>query len=101
MFMPNCIAMAGSDIDLNKIFPNKPQSEFVVVMDNEPRNKQIVDRIDKYIDQGYNVCIWPEDVHQKDINDMVLEGIDPEWIIVKNTRSGLTAKAALSQWKKL
>lgn len=101
MFLPNCVAMAGSSVKLEDVFPNKPKNEIVVVMDNEPRNKDIVNTIDKYIDEGYSVCIWPEDIHQKDINDMVLEGLDPEWIIVQNTRSGLIAKAALSQWKKI
>ena len=101
MFLPNCVAMAGSAINLEDVFPDKLKNEIVVVMDNEPRNKDIVKRIDKYIDDGYNVCIWPEDVHQKDINDMVLEGLDPEWIILQNTKSGLIAKAALSQWKRI
>jgi hypothetical protein len=101
MFMPNCIAMAGSSVNLSNVFPNKPREEIVVVMDNEPRNGQIVKQIDKYIDEGYSVCIWPEDIAEKDINDMVLHGLDPEMIIVQNVRSGLMAKAALSQWKKI
>ncbi len=101
MFMPNCVAMAGSAINLAEIFPNKLRSEITVIMDNEPRNKDIVRQIDKYIDDGYNVCIWPDNIQEKDINDMVLAGLDPEWIIVQNTRNGLTAKAALSQWKKI
>ena len=101
LFLPNCIAMAGSSVKLEDVFPNKLKNEIVVVMDNEPRNKDIVNTIDKYIDEGYSVCIWPEEVHQKDINDMVLDGLDPEWIIQQNTRSGLIAKAALSQWKKI
>lgn len=100
MFLPNCIAMAGSSVDLEVIFPNKSKDEIVVVMDNEPRNKQIVDRIDKYIEQGYSVCIWPEDIVEKDVNDMILAGLDPEWIIMQNIKRGLTAKAALTQWKK-
>lgn len=101
MFLPNCIAMAGSAINLEEVFPEKPKDEIIIVMDNEPRNKQIVDRIDKYIDDGYNVCIWPSIIEQKDINDMVLAGLDPEAIILENTKRGLLAKAALTQWKKI
>lgn len=101
MFLPNCIAMAGSAINLDEVFPEKPKDEIIIVMDNEPRNKQIVDRIDKYIDDGYNVCIWPSIIEQKDINDMVLAGLDPEAIILENTKRGLLAKAALTQWKKI
>ena len=101
MFLPNCIAMAGSSVKLEVIFPTKPKNEIVIVMDNEPRNKQIVERIDKYVDEGYNVCIWPESVVEKDINDMVSAGMDPETIIQQNTFSGLTAKTKLIQWKKI
>lgn len=101
MFLPNCIAMAGSAINLEDIFPNKPKEEIVIVMDNEPRNKQIVSQIDKYIDLGYSVCIWPDNINEKDINDMVLTGMDPEGIILQNIKRGLTAKAALTQWKKV
>ena len=101
MFLPNCVAMAGSAINLNEVFPTKPKDEIIIVMDNEPRNKQIVDRIDKYIDEGYNVCIWPSSIEYKDINDMVLGGLDPEAVIVENTKRGLFAKAALTQWKKI
>lgn len=101
LFLPNCIAMAGADVDLNTILPNKPASEFVVIMDNEPRNEQIVSRIENSIKRGYNVCIWPSDLIYKDVNDMVLNGLDPEAIIRENTKSGLTALAALTQWKKV
>lgn len=101
MFLPNCVAMAGSAVDLSKVFPDKDKKDIVVVMDNEPRNKQIVERIDKFIEQGYSVCIWPEEIHQKDINDMILEGLDPEMIIVTHVRNGLMAKAALTQWKRI
>lgn len=101
MFLPNCVAMAGADVKLKDVFPNTPNDQFIIVMDNEPRNKQIVDRIDKYIDMGYNVCIWPELIEEKDINDMVLAGIDPYKIIMENTKVGLMAKAALTQWKRV
>lgn len=101
MFLPNCVAMAGSSVKIESVFPTKLKNEIVVVMDNEPRNKQIVERIDKYIDEGYNVCVWPEHVVEKDINDMVLAGLDPETIIQQNTFSGLIAKTKLIQWKKI
>mgnify|MGYP000252196050 CR=1 FL=1 len=101
LFLPNCVAMAGADVDLNTILPNKPANEFVVIMDNEPRNEQIIKRIEKSIERGYNVCIWPDDLPYKDINDMVLAGLDPEAIIRDNTKSGLAALAALTQWKRI
>ena len=101
LFLPNCLAMAGADVDLNTVLPNKPASEFVMIMDNEPRNEQIVNRIENAISRGYNVCIWPDSLALKDVNDMVLTGLDPEKIIRENTKAGLTALAALTQWKKI
>jgi hypothetical protein len=104
MFIPNTIAMAGADLNIENVLTNVSRDLVTVVMDNEPRNKQIVDRIDQMIDRGYNVCIWPQEVGElKDINDMILSGIDPEHlkiIIDQNTHSGLQAKAALTFWKK-
>lgn len=101
MFLPNCVAMAGSSVGLDTALPNKPRNEVVIVMDNEPRNKDIVAIIDKRIDEGYNVVIWPDDLEYKDVNDMVLAGLDPEQIIRDNIKSGLQAKMALTMWKKV
>ena len=73
-------------------------------MDNEPRNREIVSAIDKYITLGFSVCIWPSNIHKKDINDMVLDGISLDNvvdIIRKNTYSGLAAKMKLVEWKKI
>jgi hypothetical protein len=101
LFLPNCIAMAGADVDLNTVLPNKSVDEFVIIMDNEPRNEHIIKRIENSIKRGYSVCIWPDGLDYKDVNDMVLAGLDPEAIIRENTKSGLTALAALTQWKKI
>lgn len=99
MFLPNCIAMAGSAASfLNTI------NDFVLIMDNEPRNKQIVDHIDKCIDLGYNVCLWPEYIPHKDINDMVLSGMkidEIKSIIDSNTYYGLQAKMRLVSWRRV
>ena len=99
MFLNNAIAMAGSDNSLPPGF-----SDLVYVYDNEPRNKEIVKIIDKYIDRGYNVCIWPSNVKEKDINDMILAGLESEdimSIINYNTFSGLMAKLKFSEWRKV
>jgi hypothetical protein len=86
--------MAGADLTL------QTDAKLTYVFDNEPRNKQICSRMEKAIDKGYNLVIWPEDVMAKDINDMVLLNIDPVRIIKENIFSGLAAKARLSQWSK-
>ena len=77
--------------------------EVVIVLDNEPRNKTTKESVDSAIKQGYNVCIWPSSVQQKDINDMVIAGLDPadiKMIIDNNTFNGLKAKLAFSVWSK-
>jgi hypothetical protein len=103
LFLPNALAM-GSSSNLNglKQFMDDP-SKFVIVMDNEPKNKEICSIVEKCIDLGYNVCIWPAHIEQKDINDMVLSGIKPEdvkLIIDCNTSSGLEARLRFVEWKK-
>lgn len=77
---------------------------YTFVYDNEPRNKQIVSNMRKAIDQGHNVCIWPNDITQKDINEMVLAGNSPatiQHIIDSNTHEGLIATMNLNQWSKI
>ena len=99
MFLPNCLAMAGSAASILDTMDN-----FVLIMDNEPRNKQIVDHIEKCIDLGYNVCLWPSNLEHKDINDMVLAGMSIDQIlrmIDNNTFNGLQAKMRLVSWRRV
>ena len=73
------------------------------MLDNEKRNKEIVNSLQKFITNGYSVCIWPEGVNGKDINDMILNGMSTDEIISvidTNTYSGLQADFILSQWRK-
>jgi hypothetical protein len=103
LFLPNAIAM-GSSNNLNgiKIFHDDP-TKFIIVHDNEPKNKDICSVVEKAIDLGYNVCIWPSTLVYKDINDIVLSGTKPEdvkLIIDCNTYTGLEAKLRLTDWKR-
>lgn len=97
MFINNSIAMCGSDVVLDRVqFPN-----CTFVYDNEPRNKQIVERITKTIQLGDKVVIWPTSVKEKDINDMILAGRDVQRMVECNTYHGLEAKLKLIEWKKV
>lgn len=96
LFVDNCIAMAGSDADLNKY-----KESAVIALDNEPRNKQIVSKMAKYLDAGFKVVIWPENLKEKDMNDMYLAGHSPNFIIRNNIHSGLAGKIKLNTWKKV
>ena len=100
MFVDNAIAMVGADID--KTFLNdKCDINFVMVYDNEKRNKQIVDRMEKAINYKLPIVIWPSDVKEKDINEMTLAGLDVNSMLKSNTYSGLEAKAKLIGWKRV
>jgi len=102
LFLSNCIAMAGSDVSLHNV---AEKDKIVIVYDNEPRNKEIVKKIQKADDCGYKVCIWPDSIEQKDINDMVmkadLSGPAVQHIIDSNTFQGLSAKMRLQAWSKV
>jgi hypothetical protein len=102
LFLPNGIAMAGSDVHIRDVL-NDP-SKAVFVFDNEPRSKVIVSKMEKKIDEGYRVVIMPNSVEQKDINDMITKGgyelEELSVMIHRNIFSGLRAKMRLTEWKK-
>lgn len=101
MFIKNSIAMAGSSLD-KLLEPYK--SNAVIVFDNEPRNKEIVTNVEKYIRSGYKVCVWPEKIVEKDVNEMILAGKQPadiKLIIDNNTHVGLSALMVVNSWKKV
>lgn len=102
LFLPNSIAMAGSDFDsFNK---NNLINDMVIVYDNESRSSQIISKISKSIDNGYKVVIWPNYIQEKDINEMILSGRTSDeilGIINDNTFEGIMAKAKLSEWRKV
>lgn len=96
-FITNSIAMCGADANLN----NFGFSRLVWVYDNEPRNVEIIARISNTIDRGEKVVIWPKNIQEKDINDMILAGHDVMSMLKSNTYSGLEAKIKFNTWKKI
>ncbi len=102
LFLPNAIAVSGSSFDT----PTTRQllTNATIVMDNEPRNKDIVKQMSKYIDSGFSVVMYPDHVQEKDINDMILAGKTQEEIldlINTNTFSGMEAKLKFADWRKV
>ena len=93
----NSVAMCGSDLDIRSF----GWSDYIYVYDNEPRNREIVNRIAKTIDGGNKVVIWPTSIEQKDINDMVLGGHNVMNVLESNTYSGLKAKIKFNNWKRI
>ena len=96
-FICNSIAMCGADGDVGKWGIHNR----VWIYDNEPRNTEIVRRIQSKIESGESVVIYPNSVIEKDINDMVLSGLDVQSMIESNTYSGLEAKLKFTTWKKI
>lgn len=97
MFIENSIAMAGSSGKL------PPFKDSVVILDNEPRNREIVRLNDKLIDSGRRVCIWPKTFKYKDVNDAIMDGMEAseiKSIIDENSFSGLTARIRFNEWKR-
>jgi len=96
-FLSNSVALCGSDGDVVCL----EGSSIVFVYDNEPRNKEIVARIDRCIERGDSVVIWPNNVKEKDINDMVLSGHNVQEMVESNTYHGLEAKLKFTTWKRI
>ena len=96
-FVSNSIAMCGADGDVRTWGISDP----VWVYDNEPRSHEIVKRISSTIDRGEKVVIWPNNINEKDINDMILAGHDVMGVLNSNTYSGLTAQLQFNTWKRI
>ena len=102
LFVPNGIAMAGSDS--NQWIKKFPKEKIVMVLDNEPRSITIVKKYEKFIQEGYNIFVWPSYIHEKDLNDLALNDNYPHTKILEtinsNTFCGIKATLKVSQWRK-
>ena len=96
-FISNSIAMCGADGDVNKWGITNP----VWIYDNEPRNRQIVERLATTISRGDRVVIFPKNILEKDINDMYLSGQNVQKVVESNIYQGLEAKLKLQDWKRV
>ena len=99
LFLDNAIALAGADAVVNI-----QQKQCTMIFDNEPRNKQIIDRMKKVVDKKFNLVVWPKLLKYKDINDMIIAGYTSakiQTIISNNTYCGLEALQQINDWKKV
>ena len=96
-FVNNSIALCGSDGDVRCL----DGCDIILVYDNEPRNREIVKRIERCIGRNQKVVIWPSSIVEKDINDMVLAGHNVMSVLESNTYKGLEAKVKFNNWKKI
>lgn len=102
LFIPNAVAVADSNLAAaGNIFD---KGTLVLVPDNEPRNRNIVENVERFIKSGFSVCLFPESIKEKDINEMVLSGLTKEeisGIINQYTYKDLRAKLEFIRWRKV
>ena len=96
LLLKNAVAMAGADVREDTL----RDCNVVYVYDNEPRNREICKRIQSHIDKGHSVVLWPSTLKEKDINEMLLAGHNPQELVQCNTFTGLTATLKLQDWTK-
>ena len=99
LFLDNCIAAGGADL----LFEDAPSKQITYIFDNEPRNLEIINRMSKVIEQGFNIVIWSSEVKEKDVNDLIMNGVSKDEllkIIKENTYSELSALPKLTYWRK-
>jgi len=105
MFIPNSVAVGGvgmmSGIE-NLLSVNK--EHIVQVVDNDPRNKQVVKAIENLVEEGYAVTILPGNIEGKDVNQLVIDHkyspAQIKQLIDENTFCGLSARLKISEWKR-
>lgn len=98
MFLKNSIA--SMDAALYNIVNLIGKHDFVFVYDNEKRNRNILNCMKKTIELGQKICIWPSNIKEKDVNDMILAGYNVQEIVDKNTFSDARAMLELEMWRK-
>ena len=102
LFLHNSIACAGTSFGKIDQLPIS-KDKITIIFDNQPKNRDVGKLMNKYIDQGYRIVIWP-DVPGKDINEMIENGLTSDEIqdiINHNKFQGLAAKAKYAMWRKV
>jgi hypothetical protein len=101
MFIDNAVSICGSNfLPLTNVIDH---DRIVLVYDNEPHSLQTKAKIEKAINNGFRVVIFPDFLEEKDINEMILADMPKEhisWILKNNTFYGLHAKIRLIEWSK-
>jgi len=102
LFLDNAIAAGGTALD--KALKYFEKDQITLVFDNQPRNADVVRIINKAVENGFKVCIWPAMVLEKDINDMIKAGKTSDYVqdlINMRTYQGLAAKMKFNEWRKI
>ena len=105
--MKKKIAILGSTGSIGKstidILRKDKKNFDIILLTTNNNYKEILKQIEKTVNEGYKVVFWPDDIKEKDINDMILAGITKEeiqTIIKNNTYQGSMAKIRMTTWRK-
>jgi hypothetical protein len=102
MFIRNGVAFSGGDHSALTEAGFSP-AKTTIVYDNEPRSPFTKRKMERALQAGFGVCIWPTDIVHKDVNKMIMEGMSIDSvrdIIRTRTFRGMAAEIELSAWSK-
>ena len=94
---PTAKKFIGNFLEIRNRFPTE---NLVYIVDNEPRSTAVTAVLKELIDSGEKVCIFPSHIKDKDINDMVLNGVDVCDTISQHTYTGASAMLVYNTWRK-
>jgi hypothetical protein len=100
LFVSNAIAMVGSSYP--DPLPTKIEnSKLIFVFDNEPRNIVLHHMMERAINEGHKIVIWPS-IPEKDINEICLKyGTEKmKQMLDSNTYSTNAARLKFGAWKR-
>jgi hypothetical protein len=105
LFLSNALAVSGTAMGkIGQVLPGIDKSKLLLILDNQPRNREVLKVYEKVIGEGYKTFIPPKTFPGKDLNDCVLNGLTLEELddmIVANSFTGLQAKLRLSEWREI
>jgi hypothetical protein len=100
LFLDNAIAMVGSSYP--ESMPSKIEgSELIFAFDNECRNAALHAMMEKAIENGHKIVIWPP-INEKDINEMVINmgQDDLKRMLDTSIYSGNAARLKFQNWRR-
>lgn len=103
IFVTNALAACGSSLIADTEELDRNIQNAVLVFDNEPFKASIFKEMERAIDRGFSIMIWPSAFACKDINEFIVKGGSREDVykmFSKNTYRGLDAKLRLVKWRR-
>lgn len=89
----NCAAMIGASV--SETYRNELPKSTIFAFDGD---KTGVKKALLYVTEGFKIFVWPDDIKEKDFNDMLVSGYktsDIKKMIQENTYQGIIAKTRL------